>query len=145
APHAAPLRPRQRALDKQQVGAPGEPDEVVRGPAVGAEDEPAAAARRFDRDREGLGEVRYGLEAEPQRADLRGVGRRVLLEGERVLDQLLGPPRSGDPAERLTRPAGRDQARMGRAVGAGPAVDGYRLLAGRVGERVRERDEVEEV
>src|SRR4051794_2500059 len=142
---AAALGPRKRPLDEEQVAVAREVDQVVGRAAVRAEHELLVGVLRRDGDRERLREVRDELEGERERADARGGVRLVLLEGEGVLDQVLVAPRADDPAVGLARPPGRDEARAGRAVDAGPAVDGYRLLPRRVREGVAERDEVEEV
>ena len=55
------------------------------------------------------------------------------------------PQHADDAAEDLGRADRRVQLRARRIVGARPAGDRHRLLARRVGERVAEGDEVEEV
>ena len=93
----------------------------------------------------GGGEVRHLAEAGPQRPDLHGRAGVVLLEGEGVLDQVLVPPGSDHSAEAVTCPARRDQPGAGRVVGPRPPGHGHRLLAGRVRERVRVGDQVQDV
>src|SRR4051812_45450435 len=142
---AAALGARQRRLDEEEVTVARELDQVFCGAAVGAEHELLVALLGRDADRERLGEVRDRLERELERTDARTRIRLVLLEGERILDQVLVAPRADDAPVRLARASRRDQARAGGAVDARPAVDRHGLLARRVRERVAERDEVEEV
>ena len=71
------------------------------------------------------------------------LGRVVLAQVERALDQVLAAPRPDDAAERVAR-AGR-RVQRGRRASVPASGDRHRLLARRVGQRVGERDEVEEV
>jgi hypothetical protein len=89
--------------------------------------------------------VGHRLEADAHRPDLELVGRVVLAQVEGVLDQVVVAPSADHPPERVARPRGNVQLGAGGAVRAGPAVHRHGLLARRVGERVGERDEVEEV
>jgi hypothetical protein len=89
--------------------------------------------------------VRHLLEGHVHRADVELARGLVLGEVERVLDQVVVAPAADHAAERLLGARGRVQLGPGRVVRAGPAVHGHRLLARRVRERVRVRDQVEEV
>ena len=117
----------------------------VVGAAVGAVGQPAAV-RRGARPRTSA------CSAAPRRSgtlngpSVSSSGAVVLVQLERALDQLLVAPavdticRNSSPA-----PIGAYSSRPRRRVGPGPAGDRNRLLARRVGERVAERHEVEEV
>ena len=70
-------------------------------------------------------------------------GRTPDVEG--VLDQVLVAPGADDSPEHLLRAVRRVQLGARGRLRAGPAVDRGGLLARRVGERVGERDQVEEV
>ncbi len=89
--------------------------------------------------------MRHGLEAQRQRAGVQNLAGVVFAQAERVLDQVLVAPGADDATEAVTGAGRGMQLRAGGMRGAGPAVDGHGLLARRVGERVGERDEVEEV
>jgi hypothetical protein len=130
------LRLRQRGLDQEQVGVARERAQRVGGGRVGAVGEArAAAGRGGDLDRVRRDEVRDGLEAERERADVQHLGRVVLAQVEGPLDQVLVAPRAHHAAEAVTRAGRRVERRAGRL---GPAVRP-------VGQRVGERHEVEEV
>ena len=89
--------------------------------------------------------MRHLAQAHPEGTNLELVGTVVFVQLERVLDELLVPPAADDPAETI-RGAGRcPQLRAGGIERPGPAGDRHGLLARRVGERVAERDEVEDV
>ena len=112
-------------------------DDVLVGRRVGAVGDPAApVGGRLDLERERLGEVRHVGECDLERADTRLVGHGVLLQIERVLDQVVVAPGSDDRAERLAAAGRADQPRLLRAGVAGPALDRNRLPLGRVDQRV---------
>jgi len=85
------------------------------------------------------------MEAQPHRANLDGVGDVVLAQVERVVDQVVVAPRPYHASEHVARTGGGVQHGPRGAVGARPALHRHRLLARRIGQRVGERHEVEEV
>jgi hypothetical protein len=76
------------------------------------------------------------MEARPHVADLHLVPRRVLLDPERALDQVLVAPGPHHPTEGLRRPGWSDEPRMGRLIRPLPGVHRDRLLLRRVDQRV---------
>ena len=138
------LRARQGRLDEQQVGVAGGVDQLLAGPAVGAEGEPARALESrltaWVRMKCGTSAKRRG-----QRADLDRRVAVVLLDRERLLDQLLVAPGADHGAEGLARAGRHDQPRARRVVGPGVAGDRDRLLARGEQQRVGVRDQVDEV
>ena len=84
-------------------------------------------------------------EARGERADLDGRAAVVLLDRERLLDQLLVTPGADHGAEGLPRARRHDQPRPRRIVGAGVAGHGDRLLARGQQQRVGVGDEIDEV
>ena len=145
APVAGPLGPRQGRFDEQEVGVARDLDELLAGTAVGAVGEPAGAVLGAEVDRVRGGEVRHLLESGPQGSNLHRGFRVVLLDRKGVCDQVLAAPRARQPAEALGGARGRNQPGAGGIVGPGVSADRDGLLARRVGERIRVRNEVEDV
>jgi hypothetical protein len=145
AAHAGALGARQRRLHDQQIGVPGDLDQLFARAAIGSVRESPAAVGGGEVDGVGGGEVRDLLEARPQGSDLDGVSRTVLLELEGALDQIVLAPGADHLAEALAGAGRGDQAGAGGAVGPRVPADRDRLLAGRIGQRVRIRDQVEEM
>jgi hypothetical protein len=125
----------QRPLDDQQVRVVGDVDDLLARPGISAVGD-LTAALRPDPDREGLDEVRNGVERRPDVPDLDPVAGGVFLDPEGALDQVIVSPRADHPAKRLDGTGRRDQPRMGRVVGALPDVNRHRLLLGRVDQRI---------
>ena len=115
--------------------------------SVGEQSAPKVKRRRRrgrgDLDRVGRHEVRHGMEAQRAagRACSTSPGRTRAASNAASIRS--SSPGADDPAERLARARRRVQPRPA-GVGARPAARD-RLLAGRVGQRVGERDEIEEV
>ena len=109
---AGALGARQGRLDEQQVGVPRGVDELLAGPAVGAEGEPPRLAHEVD----GVGEdeMRHLREGRRHRADpdLRVVV--VVLDRKGLFDQLLVPPGADHGAEGLASARRHDQPRARR-------------------------------
>src|SRR4051812_43876655 len=140
-----PLGPGERGLDEQQVGLAGELDERLGRRGVGREGEAATVVGGAHGDRVRAGEVRDLVERERERPNRRLVALAVLAQVEGVVDEVLRPPRAGDPPEHVPRAGRRDEPRAGRLVGARPHVHGHRLLARGVRERIGVGDDVEDV
>ena len=143
--HAVPLGTRERGLEEHDARSLRELHEVLGRAAVRAVDQPPAAGGRREAHRERLGEVRHRLEGDPDRADVELLGGVVLPEVEGVLDQVVVAPGADHAPERVARAGRGVQHRPRRVVGARPGVHRHGLLARRVGQRVRVRDEVQEV
>ena len=133
---SGPLGARQRRLDDQQIRVTGGLDDLLAGPAVGAEGEPAAACCAGQVDREGLGEVRDAVESRLERARPgRCWSARTRRRGTRCRSA-PPDPRSRRSCAGLRRRPREVQLGASRVVGPRPALDRDRLLAGCVGERV---------
>src|SRR4051794_36564447 len=101
APRPLALRTREGRLDEQEVGVARELDERLGRGGVGAEGEAPVAVRGPPGHRGGAGEVRDLVEREGERPDRGLLALAVLGQVEGVLDELLGPPRPGDPPEHV--------------------------------------------
>ena len=84
-------------------------------------------------------------EANRERPDLQLVGPVVLVHVKGMLDQILATPAGDDGAERVGRAQRRVELGAGRVLRSGPPGHWHRLLARRVRQRVRERNQIEEV
>ena len=98
-------------------------------------------------DRVGRQEVRDGLEAQLDVADLRPSPPGSYSSSRNAFSMCSSrmPAGRAQAPERVARARRGDQPRARRVGGARPAVDRHRLVARRVGERRRERHEVEDV
>ena len=108
-------------------------DQPLARAAVGAEHDPAAG-RVAELDRVGRAEVRHRVGPDRDPADLELVAGLVLLDRERAADQVLAVPGADETPEERRGAARGEQPRLVERAGVGPD-----------GERVGERDEVEEV
>ena len=142
---AVALGARERGFHEDQVRPAVEVVQRVGGAGVGPVDDPSGALGGGDGHREGLREVGHRLESDPNGADLELACAVVLAQVERLFDQILVAPRADHPPKGGRRPRRDVQLGARRVVGSGPAVDGHGLLSRRVGERIGEGHEIEEV
>jgi len=142
--HSGALGSRQRCFDQQQVGAAPELHELLVGRAIGAVGD-ATATLADQLDGIGRGVVGNLVEADRERANLQLIGCVVLVDVERLLDQVIVSPATHHRAKNLPRADRREQLRARGIARARPPRDRNRLLTGGIAERVAERNEVEEV
>ena len=132
-PRSAAGRCRGRTRTARRSGAQSAP-KVKRPP-------PAAQLDRVGRD-----EVRHALEARPSSGPtLERVGRGRTRAASNAFSIRSSLPQAPTTRRNVSRAPGGACSAAAPVRGAGPAVDRHRLLARRVGQRVRVRHEVEEV